>query len=110
MLNGGGLFQLRHDVGAVPDNAPKFLNVLRLLDKRKRDPICPEVQSVVEIDPISARELVVLRHLAQGMRLPAVAERLELSERTLETYVTRAQQKLGAKPSARRPACRAPKA
>ena len=99
MLNGGGLFKLRHDVGAAPDNAPKFLNVLRLLDKRKRDPICPEVQSVVEIDPISARELVVLQHLAQGMRLPAIAERLELSERTLETYVTRAQQKLGAKTS-----------
>jgi DNA-binding CsgD family transcriptional regulator len=51
-------------------------------------------------DPgLSARELVVLQHLAHSMRLPANAERLELSERTLETYVTRAQEKLGAKTS-----------
>jgi DNA-binding NarL/FixJ family response regulator len=33
------------------------------------------------------------------MRFPAITERLELSERTLETYVTRAQNKLGAKTS-----------
>jgi DNA-binding NarL/FixJ family response regulator len=53
-------------------------------------------------DPgLSVRELVVLQHLAQGLRLPAIAERLELimSERTLETYVTSARKKLGAKTS-----------
>jgi DNA-binding CsgD family transcriptional regulator len=33
------------------------------------------------------------------MTLRTIAERLELSERTLETYVTRAQEKLGAKTS-----------
>ena len=39
----------------------------------------------------------MLQRLSQGMRLPAIAERLELSERTLETYVIRAKEKLGAK-------------
>jgi len=33
------------------------------------------------------------------LSLPAIAERLELSQRTLETYVTSARKKLGAKTS-----------
>jgi len=45
---------------------------------------------------LTVRERSVLRHLSRGLDAAQVAERLELSENTVRTYLKRAQEKLGA--------------
>ena len=45
---------------------------------------------------LSPRELTVLEHLSRGLRVPATAERMGLSEHTVRIYLRRAQRKLGA--------------
>ncbi|MFO1313070.1 MAG: response regulator transcription factor [Burkholderiales bacterium] len=55
-----------------------------------------EVRSArVDADALSEREREVLRLLAQGKRTAVVAEMLGISHKTVETYRTRLQQKLG---------------
>src|SRR4051794_7467570 len=41
MLDCGWLLKFRHDAGAVANDGAKFLNVFRLLDERKCNPINP---------------------------------------------------------------------
>ena len=45
---------------------------------------------------LSPRELAVLEHLSSGLRVPAIAMQLELSEHTVRIYLRRAQKKFGA--------------
>lgn len=45
--------------------------------------------------PLSEREANVVRMIAQGFSMKVIATRLEISPRTLETYKTRAMNKLG---------------
>ena len=55
-----------------------------------------EVRSArVDTDVLSERERDVLRLLAEGKRTVAIAEALGISHKTVETYRTRLQQKLG---------------
>jgi DNA-binding NarL/FixJ family response regulator len=49
----------------------------------------------VDADELSDRERDVLRMLAEGKRTAAIAETLGISHKTVETYRTRLQQKLG---------------
>jgi DNA-binding NarL/FixJ family response regulator len=67
------------------------------------DPISPtppaptaEVRSArVDTDALSEREREVLRLLAEGKRTAVIADMLGISHKTVETYRTRLQQKLG---------------
>ena len=59
------------------------------------DPMTKEILSKHE--PLSARERDCLMHFANGLRASEVAERLNISEKTLEKYVYNAKRKLGAK-------------
>jgi DNA-binding NarL/FixJ family response regulator len=55
-----------------------------------------EVRSArVDMDALSDRERDVLRMLAEGKRTAAIAEVLGISHKTVETYRSRMQQKLG---------------
>jgi DNA-binding NarL/FixJ family response regulator len=49
----------------------------------------------VDADALSRREREVLRLLAEGKRTAVIAETLGISHKTVETYRTRLQQKLG---------------
>ena len=50
----------------------------------------------IRIVDLSPRELAVLEHLAQGRRVPRIARRLDLTERTVREYLQRARRKLDA--------------
>jgi DNA-binding NarL/FixJ family response regulator len=45
---------------------------------------------------LSPRESAALEHLARGLRLVAIAKRMELSEHTVRVYLRRAMKKLNA--------------
>jgi len=58
----------------------------RLMPKKKKT-------RHVELSP---RELTALEHLARGRRAPQIAKHMELSQRTVQTYLDRARKKLNA--------------
>jgi DNA-binding NarL/FixJ family response regulator len=49
------------------------------------------------VDLLSDRELEVLQLIGQGMTTRSIAERLHVSQRTIDTYRERLKQKLGLK-------------
>lgn len=53
-----------------------------------------------KISPLSARELDVLRMLAEGMTVKSIAAQLDVSTKSIDTYRQRLLKKLGAKNSA----------
>jgi len=56
----------------------------------------PPATGMVPSDPLSARELEVLRWLATGASNKAIARRLDLSPNTVKTHLKRVYEKLGA--------------
>ena len=62
----------------------------RVAAARERGPERPTVE------PLTARELEVLRALAEGMTTPAICERLDISRNTLRTHVQNVMTKLHA--------------
>jgi DNA-binding NarL/FixJ family response regulator len=59
----------------------------------------PTCGKLAHVDELSARELEVLRLIAEGRSDRAVAERLVLSERTVEAHVRNIFLKLGLLPA-----------
>ena len=51
--------------------------------------------ALVELNALSEREREVLRLLAEGRRMTEIAASLHISQKTVETYRARLQQKLG---------------
>ncbi|EKP0260226.1 response regulator transcription factor [Aeromonas sobria] len=52
-------------------------------------------RTIISIDELSSREVLVLRYLANGLRNKDIAEQLMLSEKTISTYKMRLIKKLG---------------
>jgi DNA-binding NarL/FixJ family response regulator len=60
-----------------------------------RAPAAETRSARVDADALSEREREVLRLLAEGKRTAVIAEALGISHKTVETYRSRLQQKLG---------------
>lgn len=54
-----------------------------------------EKESAVAVNKLTARERDVLHHIAEGFRSRAIAQKLQVSEKTVATYRMRLSQKLG---------------
>ena len=65
---------------------------------RKRIPheIATQLAEHIADEPLTERELEVLRHVADGTRNRAIAERLAISEETVKVHVKHILEKLGA--------------
>lgn len=55
----------------------------------------PGVAKVPAVEKLSARERQCLQLVAKGLSAKAIAEELELSKRTVETYIDNVKSKLG---------------
>lgn len=77
---------LRAEVIGRPDLVDKIMDGFRESFRRADQPAG---------NPLSAREIDVLRHVAQGMGNREVAETLELSEQTVKNHLSRILSKLG---------------
>ena len=61
---------------------------------RMRDVTAPSTSA--PIPKLSPREKTMLQHLSDGLSASDIADRLELSETTVRTFILRAEKKLGA--------------
>ena len=68
---------LRRDIGSVADNINAALHVRRPLER------------------LTARQLEVLRLVAEGLTTPQIAARLKLSVKTIETHRSEVMKRLG---------------
>ncbi len=63
--------------------------------RRAVQPGAAAMEPIFEIEPLTPRELEVLRLLALGMDNPAIAERLVVTTRTVQNHVSTIYSKLG---------------
>src|SRR5215472_4602270 len=85
----------RQMLGLTPTTAEKT-RVNWLLIRESRGDRSRSLSAERNEAGLTVRERSVLRHLSRGLDAAQVAERLELSENTVRTYLKRAQEKLGA--------------
>lgn len=74
----------------------EVMAALPAANPRSRSTKAPSVSSP-DLHRLSERELEVLRRVASGHTSNAIAEQLGISARTVETYRSRIQKKLGRK-------------
>ena len=67
------------------------------LDPRAQQKLVREVRAPVLREPLTEREIEVLKHVAAGATNKAVAQRLDVAEATVKTHVSNLLAKLGLK-------------
>jgi LuxR family maltose regulon positive regulatory protein len=89
ILGGFLLYRLRPEA-VFPERVLQRLGLSRLLEKL---PDQPDQQGLVE--PLSARELEVLRLVDMGLSNPEIAARLSVASSTVKTHINNIYGKLG---------------
>ena len=82
--------------GGLYLSQPMVLRLLNsMLRQNKQQPVTPTDELTEPVDVLTDRELEVFQMLGQGYSVPEIAERLNLCQKTIETYRRRAKEKLG---------------